>query len=161
MGDRHGCAVVAGGTVRCWGANDLGQLGNGTTTSSLAPVVVSGLSGVSRVSAGLTHTCAVLAGGAVRCWGSNDSGQLGDGTTTNQTTPVTAVASGATSVSAGEFSTCAIVTGAALCWGGNGTGQLGLGDTVDHLVPTLVIRGHGTGGRRGGSTARMSPRARR
>jgi hypothetical protein len=84
-GGAHTCGLTAGGQVYCWGVNSTGQLGNGSTTSSQAPVLVSG-AGFTAISTGETHTCA-LAGGA-RCWGDNAAGQLGDGFTANQPAPV-------------------------------------------------------------------------
>ncbi|MDH5292030.1 MAG: hypothetical protein OEY41_18705, partial [Acidimicrobiia bacterium] len=84
-GGAHTCGLTAGGQVYCWGVNSTGQLGNGGTTSSQAPVLVSG-AGFTTISTGETHTCA-LAGGA-RCWGDNAAGQLGDGFTANQPAPV-------------------------------------------------------------------------
>jgi alpha-tubulin suppressor-like RCC1 family protein len=79
-GDFHTCAVLTGGTVKCWGANFSGQVGDGSIdVGRLSPVVVPGLAGVSKVAAGAAHSCALLGGGTVRCWGSNSEGQLGDG----------------------------------------------------------------------------------
>lgn len=63
-------ALLPAGTVKCWGYNDRGQLGNGTLTSSTVPVVVSGISGATALAAGAHHPCAVVAGGTVDCWGS-------------------------------------------------------------------------------------------
>ncbi|MBK6534769.1 MAG: hypothetical protein IPF99_36100 [Deltaproteobacteria bacterium] len=57
------------GTVQCWGANDLGQLGDGSTTTRLSPVMVMGLSNAVEIAAGYNHTCARLMDGSVRCWG--------------------------------------------------------------------------------------------
>jgi alpha-tubulin suppressor-like RCC1 family protein len=88
-GSTHACALLSDRTVRCWGRNDYGQLGNGTTSDSRAPVAVSGLSAVTEIAAGDAHTCARIADGSVRCWGWNSSGQLGNGTTTDSSVPVT------------------------------------------------------------------------
>jgi len=142
----HTCALTSGGAVKCWGDNDNGQLGDGTTESRSTPVDVVGLSsGVRALAAGYEHTCAVTTGGAVECWGANESGQLGDGTTTNRTTPigVQGLTAGVQSVVAGgDFSgghSCALTTtGAVSCWGNDGSGQLGDGNTVNRSTPVTV-----------------------
>ena len=87
-GNSHTCAVLYSGEVKCWGYNYNGQLGDGTTTNRLTPVLVSGITNAINVSSGGFHTCATLSTGEIKCWGDNDYGQLGDGTTTDRLTPV-------------------------------------------------------------------------
>ena len=86
--DSEACAVLlADGTVYTWGFNAYGELGDGTTTERLTPVLVPGLSGITQIAKGSDHTLAAGAGGVVRAWGRNDYGQLGDGTTTERNSP--------------------------------------------------------------------------
>lgn len=129
-GNAHACAVTGQGALMCWGANDDGELGDGTKTSRSAPGVVDGLgTGVLAVSAGSTHSCAILSDRTATCWGTNDAGELGNGTFKAATRPV--AVSGLTGIAglgAGTAFTCAVTTeGAAKCWGDNGIGQLGIG----------------------------------
>ncbi|QDY75619.1 RCC1 domain-containing protein [Streptomyces qinzhouensis] len=92
------------GSVQAWGDNSSGQLGDGTTTDSTAPVAVQNLaSAVSALSAGSSHSLALLSGRTLQAWGANGSGQLGDGTTTDSTSPVSVTGeSGIVSLAAGD-----------------------------------------------------------
>jgi alpha-tubulin suppressor-like RCC1 family protein len=87
-GYESSCALLDDGTLRCWGNNANGELGDGTTRDRSSPVAVAGLSHAIAVSAGMVQTCALLDSGGIRCWGGNSYGQLGDGTTTDSPTPV-------------------------------------------------------------------------
>jgi alpha-tubulin suppressor-like RCC1 family protein len=139
-GGFYACAVLSTGHVDCWGINDAGELGDGTTTGSDTPVEVSGITDARQVSAGGDHTCAALSTGRVECWGGNGEGQLGDGTTTSSDTPVEVQdITDATQVSAGGDHTCAALsTGRVECWGENSTGELGDGTTTRSDTPVGV-----------------------
>ncbi|MCG5215869.1 RCC1 domain-containing protein [Streptosporangium soli] len=142
--DGHVLAVLSDGTVRAWGDNSQGQLGNGTTTDSPSPVTVPGLTGVSvtagTAAAGSGHSVVVLADGTVRAWGDNGQGQLGDGSTTSSPSPVTVPGlSGVREVSGRGDHVLALLTDQTVrAWGDNDHGQLGNGSTTDSGSPIQV-----------------------
>jgi alpha-tubulin suppressor-like RCC1 family protein len=144
-GTDHTCALVLqdGGTaVLCWGRNDHGQLGDGTTIDRPAPVAVPISQAITSLAAGGYHTCAADSGGAW-CWGQGDSGQLGSGTTIDSSAPVAvlglASATAVTAITAGGAHTCAIDgSGGVWCWGAGGSGQLGVGMTTNSNVAVAV-----------------------
>lgn len=140
-GGRHTCALLVNGTVRCWGWNAAGQLGNNSTANSSVPVTVLGLSGAVAISTAWAQSCAVLATGIVKCWGHNNSGQIGDGTLTSRITPVEVLGlNGAVGIAAGLSHTCALINnGKIKCWGYNGYGQLGNGATIDKTTWVEVL----------------------
>ena len=146
VGLQHACALLSDGTVKCWGQNSDGRLGDGTTTARATPVAVYNVTGATHLSVGQVHTCVIVDGG-VTCWGANGAGQLGDGFIYGGNaapTAVTGLPSNATSISAGGYHTCAAFAGGeARCWGMNNNGvglggQLGDGTVTSSASPVSV-----------------------
>jgi LPXTG-motif cell wall-anchored protein len=136
------CAVLSTGTVKCWGRNRYGQLGNGTTTNSNTPVSVSGLnSRVHNIAGQGDAYCVITETYSTYCWGGNGFGELGDGTTTDRSAPVAVSGvTGAVAVSRSNFNTCVVLnTGGAKCWGRNHVGQLGNNSGQDSNTQVDVI----------------------
>ena len=143
LGGYHACALMTTGTLKCWGGNSEGQLGNGTGISTLVPADIPGVTGGVYLAAGEVHSCIAITGGSVKCWGRNSSGQLGNGSTTGSAVPVLVSGiSGVSKLSASDSHTCAVQgSGSASCWGANTSGQLGNGTETDSSTPQPVV-GH-------------------
>jgi cysteine-rich repeat protein len=151
IGGSHGCAIMANGTLRCWGRNDTGQLGLGHAANVgdnehpgavpevdvISPMLPSETS-IVDIAAGLGHSCALLSSGDVVCWGAGTSGQLGQGSATTWGDNVGEVPSSlrpiqiggpAVALAVGYVHSCVILEGGSLrCWGSSESGQLGHGD---------------------------------
>ncbi len=142
------CATLSDGTVKCWGDNTYGQIGDGTTTDRNSPTSTSSLGAgrtATSISIGDNHACVILDNGLVKCWGDNSNGQLGDGTTTNRNSPTSTSSLGegrtATAIAAGDTHTCAILDdGSVKCWGSNSDGQVGNGgNTGNYETPQETL----------------------
>ncbi|HEX8210842.1 MAG TPA: Ig-like domain-containing protein [Longimicrobium sp.] len=139
----HTVALAASGKAYAWGSNSVGQLGDGTTTNSAAPVAVSGELTFASITAGRDYTLALTRAGAAYAWGGNVRGSLGDGTTTDRTAPV-AVSGGLTftSIGAGVFYTSIGVTSAGAAYGwGDYSGQSGGSPGTIYPAPVAISGG--------------------
>ena len=141
-GNDHVLMINSDGTVSAWGSNTYGQLGNGTNTSSIEPVVVQGLSDIIEVTAGDGYSLAMDKNGEVYSWGRNSWGMLGNGNTLNANIPnkINALSGlNIVKVSTSGYHCLALANnGDVYSWGTNGNGQLGLGDREYKLVPTII-----------------------
>lgn len=137
------CALVSGGAAYCWGYNGNGQLGNGSTTGTNAPVAVSGGLTFASLSSGGLHSCGVTSAGLAHCWGNGAYGQLGNGSLAENHTPVLVTDTLTFDfVSAGVYHTCGVTTtGAAYCWGDGGN-VLGDSSGGTSTTPRRVAGGH-------------------
>jgi alpha-tubulin suppressor-like RCC1 family protein len=145
--ERHTCALATNDRAYCWGLNEDGQLGDGTTIQRLKPAAVAGGHEFRQLTAGgagrsgfHSMSCGVATTARTYCWGDNTNGQLGDGTTLRRTVP--ALVRGAlefVELSANGLNACgATRDNAVYCWGFNGFGQLGDGSFTDRSTPTRI-----------------------
>lgn len=148
-GERHTCALLSDGTVKCWGWNQWGQVGNKAKgTNQPSPVVV--LSGATdlRCNGASDDTCA-LVGGGLKCWGHNGYYELGDGTTNDRAAPpASPLLTGVGAFTVGGEVACAAQTGSLQCWGanyygsaGNGSANTGGGNPVSTPSGTAILSG--------------------
>lgn len=150
LSNDHVCGIHSTGRLYCWGRNNRGMLGIGSTTDQAYPQVV--MSGTTFVDVAVNEldTCAIETGGKVYCWGYNGDGQIGDGSTTSSTSPVEislgeAPSNNFTQISGSSGGVCAVHTSQAIyCWGDLGYGLLGDssgGAGTDQLDPAEISMG--------------------
>lgn len=144
-GATHTCAILIDGNAKCWGHNQYGKLGNGSTVQANLPVDVIGLgTTVTEVVAGTSHTCVLTSIGGVKCWGVNARGQLGNNSIGNSTIPVDAVGltQGVVGLSSYDWHSCATTNQNGIkCWGSNTYGQIGTNRTSsDAFIPVTPIQ---------------------
>ncbi|MDA8832969.1 putative Ig domain-containing protein, partial [Candidatus Poseidoniales archaeon] len=140
------CAILDDASVKCWGQNDQGQLGIGSTSNTNTPTTINTLgSGRTAVSLATAYNavCALLDDGSVKCWGDDYKGQLGNGGSNSDITspPASAINLGtgrtAKAITGGEFHFCAILDDDSIkCWGEGDDGKLGTGSTGIRNTPT-------------------------
>jgi alpha-tubulin suppressor-like RCC1 family protein len=159
LGENTACALLQNGTIKCWGSNSFGEVGDGTLSSSRpSPVAVVTIDGSSAattavsVAHGDNHGCALMQNGTVRCWGNNTQfGSLGTGDGMDHPSPAlvstlqidgTTPARTAVSLATKNDTTCALMAdGSILCWGRGENGRIGNGvDVMNKPVPTSVDR---------------------
>ncbi|MEZ4867554.1 MAG: C13 family peptidase [Caldilineaceae bacterium] len=140
-GTDHACAALTDRSVKCWGRNNYGQLGDGLATDQYMPVEVANLrSTVSSIRTGRSHTCALLDDGGVQCWGENAAGQLGNGMIMRSNTPVdvSGLNTGVIAIDVGGDHACALLNNETVkCWGDNRSGQIGPGQ--DYYTTPITI----------------------
>ena len=139
-GSYYSCAIQ-NSTVKCWGWNEYGQLGDGTYRSRNTPEQVDRLTAnVTAIAGGFSHTCAIQ-NGAAKCWGWNGYRQLGDGTDRSRNAPVQVhdLSADVMAIAAGFSHTCAVQNGVVKCWGWNEYGQLGDDTRIFRSAPVPVV----------------------
>jgi alpha-tubulin suppressor-like RCC1 family protein len=141
-GSFHTCALIAGGSIECWGHISTSYFAPTPLLDSTVPRQVPGITSAISISTGGFHTCALIAGGTVKCWGTDQFGQLGDGKLQDSARPVTVIGiKHAVSISSGVLHSCALLAGGTVkCWGGNDEGELGTGTLTASPLPISVVQ---------------------
>ncbi|MCA9604684.1 MAG: hypothetical protein KC619_03760 [Myxococcales bacterium] len=145
-GASHTCGVRGSGAAVCWGANGFGQLGDGTTTDSTTPTIVTGVADFQGVipmigTDAVDFTCGLSQTGQGHCWGGNPDGAFvpGGATVTRPMPMAITGLSDAIDIAGNRSHVCAVRgTGSVLCFGRNNYGQLGTGDTTSRMTPVVV-----------------------
>ncbi|HMV65728.1 MAG TPA: MopE-related protein, partial [Myxococcota bacterium] len=152
-GTDSACVITDDGYVRCWGRNQSGQLGVGSTASigdgasemgnALGRVGYGNTEFFQQIALGEGHACGLLDNGKIRCWGRNTNGEVGAGHANNvgdssgeinnaSLNPIIDLGVSVVQVDAGKDFSCARRSdGVVQCWGRNAAGSLGIGSTVD------------------------------
>jgi alpha-tubulin suppressor-like RCC1 family protein len=139
-GGRHSLALLADGSVRVWGSDEVDQLGDEGEGVAAMPQAVPGVSGVKAIAAGANHSLALLGNGTVMAWGADLSGQLGNGATGERVGPTLVKGlSGVKAVAAGGDHSLALMNnGTVMAWGDGEAGELGNGSAKASDVPVTV-----------------------
>jgi alpha-tubulin suppressor-like RCC1 family protein len=143
-GSSHTCGITTANRAYCWGDNQDGELGDGTTTPRVTPTAVAGTRSFRQISSGPHHTCGVTTSDIALCWGSNEFGKLGNGLAAFQQLKPVRVAGGLLfrQVIAGGLHSCGSTTdNRGYCWGANNSGQLGNGTRTGSFRPVAVAGG--------------------
>jgi alpha-tubulin suppressor-like RCC1 family protein len=145
----HVCGITTDSSAYCWGSNQLGQLGDGTTQDHSIPTRVAWSGSLKEIVTGVAHTCALQDNGDPLCWGSNQVGTLGspiEESADPTQVPIKTVPTGLENgpnfqhLASGERHVCGIdVGGVVLCWGYNYEGELGDGTRQTRSTPATLF----------------------